>query len=62
MTQEDHTCQDTVFVYSEFKDHEANFRDWWILNSNERESWGLESLTEEQARLEFDRQYGAGCL
>lgn len=49
---------DFVFVYNDHKDYEANFRDWWIMNTDERASWGNEALPEEQARLIFDEQYG----
>lgn len=49
---------DYVFEYNDQKGYEANFRDWWIMNTAEREAWKVEPLSEEQARLVFDEQYG----
>lgn len=51
-----------VFEYNEHKSHEANFRDWWIANTEERLAWNVEPLREEQARLVFDNHWGAGTL
>jgi len=37
------------FVYSTSQSYEANFSDWYLLNSDERIAWGEKPYTREEA-------------
>jgi hypothetical protein len=44
-----------VFEYNEYQSREANFRDWWMCNTDERACWGYEALPEDLARETFNQ-------
>jgi len=46
------------FKYDKELSYLQNYKEWRILNQQERSSWNDEQLSAEEAELTFDSQYG----
>jgi len=46
-----------MFIYNEQNTYAENFRQWKLLNDIEREAWGMEQFSNDEAAKVFDSIY-----
>jgi len=49
--------EETMFIYNEQNTYAENFRQWKLLNDIEREAWGMEQFSNDEAAKVFDSIY-----